>query len=53
MALSGTNEDKTLLMVMAILSVVVLQPLVAFIVYKSQEIINQALADQAETPPLA
>ena len=45
--LPGGAEDKTLLMVMAILGVVVLQPLIAFVVYKSQEIINRALDERA------
>lgn len=45
-ALAGTNEDKALLLVMGILGAVVFTPLIAVVVYKSQEIINQALSDR-------
>lgn len=50
-ALAGTNDDKTVLLVMAILGVLVFGPLIAFVVYKSQEIINQAIADRADPAP--
>ena len=52
-ALAGTNEDKTLLLVMAILSAVLIQALIAVVVYKSQEIINQAIDDQSGFPAAA
>ena len=50
-ALAGTNEDKTMLLVMGILGAVVFWPLVVFVVYKSQEIINQALSARGQTNP--
>ena len=52
-ALAGTNEDKTLLLVMAILSAFLVQVLIAVVVYKSQEIINQAIDDQSGVPAAA
>lgn len=44
-ALAGTNDDKTLLLVMGLLGALVFSPLLVFVVYKSQEILNQAIAD--------
>ncbi len=52
-ALAGTDEDKTLLLVMAILGALLVQGLVAVVVYKSQEIINQAIDDQSGVPTAA
>lgn len=46
-ALAGSDKDKTLLVLMAILSLVSVAYLVLFVVYKSQMTINQAVAGPA------
>ena len=43
-ALGGTKQDKTLMVLMAILSLVSIAYLVLFVVYKSQEIVNDAVS---------
>lgn len=45
-SLGGLEDDKAALLVMGILGLVVFGPLIAYVVYKSQDEINQALADR-------